>query len=171
MITASRNRKYRRFLCLTLLLLLILSLLAGCGKQTSEPETPITSISDLNGKIAVMQTGTVYSALLKARDDLPDLEITYSLSQTDALAMLLGFVAYGLSIFLYVKAQYFLGAAKTSAYYAAAPFVGSFLCFLLLGEKLNGAYFLGLFIMIAGTAFVVTDTLDRRSGSENPKHK
>ena len=86
-----------------------------------------------------------------------------------ALAMLLGFVAYGLSIFLYVKAQYFLGAAKTSAYYAAAPFVGSFLCFLLLGEKLNGAYFLGLFIMIAGTAFVVTDTLDRRSGSENPK--
>ena len=86
-----------------------------------------------------------------------------------ALAMLLGFVAYGLSIFLYVKAQYFLGAAKTSAYYAAAPFVGSFLCFLLLGEKLNGAYFLGLFIMIAGTAFVVTDTLDRRSGSENLK--
>lgn len=86
-----------------------------------------------------------------------------------ALAMLLGFVAYGLSIFLYVKAQYFLGAAKTSAYYAAAPFVGSFLCFLLLGEKLNGAYFLGLFIMIAGTAFVVTDTLGRRSGSENPK--
>ena len=82
-----------------------------------------------------------------------------------ALAMLLGFVAYGLSIFLYVKAQYFLGAAKTSAYYAAAPFVGSFLCFLLLGEKLNGAYFLGLFIMIAGTAFVVTDTLDRRSGN------
>lgn len=88
-----------------------------------------------------------------------------------ALAMLLGFVAYGLSIFLYVKAQYFLGAAKTSAYYAAAPFVGSFLCFLLLGEKLNGAYFLGLFIMIAGTAFVVTDTLGGRSGSENPKHK
>ena len=86
-----------------------------------------------------------------------------------ALAMLLGFVAYGLRIFLYVKAQYFLGAAKTSAYYAAAPFVGSFLCFLLLGEKLNGAYFLGLFIMIAGTAFVVTDTLGRRSGSENPK--
>lgn len=83
-----------------------------------------------------------------------------------ALAMLLGFVAYGLSIFLYVKAQYFLGVAKTSAYYAAAPFVGSFLCFLLLGEKLNGAYFLGLFIMIAGTAFVVTDTLDRRSGSD-----
>lgn len=88
MITAPRNKKYRKFLCLSLLLLLIVGLM-GCG-GTKEPETPITSISDLNGKIAVMQTGTVYSALLKARDDLPDLEITYSLSQTDALAMLLG---------------------------------------------------------------------------------
>ncbi len=41
-------------------------------------------------------------------------------------AMGLGFVAYGLSIFLYVKAQNGLGAAKTSAYYAVAPFVGTF---------------------------------------------
>ena len=36
------------------------------------------------------------------------------------LAMLLGFVAYGLSIFLYIRAQRDLGAAKTSAYYAVA---------------------------------------------------
>ena len=38
--------------------------------------------------------------------------------------MMLGFVAYGLSIFFYVRVQNTLGAAKTSAYYAAAPFVG-----------------------------------------------
>lgn len=37
--------------------------------------------------------------------------------------MLLGFVSYGLSIFLYIRAQKSLGAAKTSAYYAVAPFV------------------------------------------------
>ena len=49
-----------------------------------------------------------------------------------AAAMLLGFVAYGLSIFLYVRAQNTLGAAKTSAYYAVAPFVGPFLCRLQL---------------------------------------
>ena len=30
-------------------------------------------------------------------------------------------------IFLYVRAQNTLGAAKTSAYYAVAPFVGAFL--------------------------------------------
>ena len=41
-----------------------------------------------------------------------------------AAALLLGFVAYGLSIFCYVRAQNALGAAKTSAYYAVAPFIG-----------------------------------------------
>lgn len=79
------------------------------------------------------------------------------------LAMLLGFVAYGLSIFLYVRAQHFLGAAKTSAYYAIAPFIGSFLSFAVIGEALTGTYFLGLIIMIAGTLFVVMDTLNQRS--------
>lgn len=54
--------------------------------------------------------------------------------------MILGFVAYGLSIFLYIRAQRDLGAAKTSAYYAAAPFVGSFLAFVINGEKLEASY-------------------------------
>ena len=40
-------------------------------------------------------------------------------------ALLLGFVAYGLSIFFYVDAQRTLGAAKTSAYYAVSPFLGA----------------------------------------------
>lgn len=75
------------------------------------------------------------------------------------LAMLLGFVAYGLSIFLYVRAQRDLGAAKTSAYYAVAPFIGAFLSFILLGEKLTWIYLMALFFMIIGTAFVVLDTI------------
>ena len=75
------------------------------------------------------------------------------------LAMLLGFVAYGLSIFLYIRAQRDLGAAKTSAYYAVAPFIGTFLAFVINGEKLSLAYLIGLFFMIIGTLFVVADTL------------
>lgn len=75
------------------------------------------------------------------------------------LAILLGFVAYGLSIFLYIRAQRDLGAAKTSAYYAVAPFVGTFLAFLINGEQLSAAYLVGLFFMIIGTVFVVADTL------------
>lgn len=76
-----------------------------------------------------------------------------------ALAMLLGFAAYGLSIFLYVRAQRDLGAAKTSAYYSIAPFIGTFLAFVVNGEALTAAYFAGLLLMVAGTAFVVADTL------------
>lgn len=74
-------------------------------------------------------------------------------------AVLLGFVAYGLSIFTYIKAQKVLGAAKTSAYYAIAPFIGAFLSFVLLQEILTVSYLIALLIMVVGTIFVIADTL------------
>ena len=74
-------------------------------------------------------------------------------------ALLLGFVAYGLSIFTYIRAQKTLGAAKTSAYYAVAPFIGAFLSFILLHETLTSVYMIALLIMTVGTIFVVGDTL------------
>ena len=76
-----------------------------------------------------------------------------------ALALLLGFVAYGLSIFMYVRAQNSLGAAKTSAYYAIAPFIGAFLSFVFLKEKLTCSYLIALGVMVVGTALVVSDTM------------
>ncbi len=78
-----------------------------------------------------------------------------------AFALLLGFVAYGLSIFLYVRAQNSLGAAKTSAYYAVAPFVGAFLSFVFLKEQLTWMYLVALIVMVGGSALVVADTLIR----------
>jgi len=77
-------------------------------------------------------------------------------------ALALGFVAYGLSIFLYVRAQSVLGAAKTSAYYAVAPFVGALLSFLFLKESLSWTYAVALAVMIAGSVLAVVDTLVRR---------
>ena len=74
-------------------------------------------------------------------------------------AMILGFVAYGLSIFMYIRAQCDLGAAKTSAYYAVAPFAGAFLAFIINGEKLTAVYFIGLIFMLIGSVFVVYDTM------------
>lgn len=75
------------------------------------------------------------------------------------MAMALGFVAYGLSIFMYVRAQRDLGAAKTSAYYSVAPLIGTFLAFVVNGEQLTAAYLLGLLLMLAGTGVVAADTL------------
>ena len=82
------------------------------------------------------------------------------------LAMILGFIAYGLSIFFYILAQGEIGATKTSAYYSVAPFIGALLSFIILKESLSITYFIGLLIMIIGTIIVIKDTLDVRS-SEN----
>lgn len=75
------------------------------------------------------------------------------------LALILGFVAYGLSIYFYIKAQGIIGASKTSAYYSIAPFIGTFLSFIILKETLGLYYFIGLVIMIIGTIIVIKDTL------------
>ncbi len=78
------------------------------------------------------------------------------------LALLLGFVAYGLSIFLYVRAQSVLGAAKTSAYYAVAPFIGVFFSFVFLRERLTVIYLIALAVMIGGAVLAAADTLVRQ---------
>ncbi len=76
-----------------------------------------------------------------------------------AYALLLGFVSYGLSIFLYVRSQKELGAAKTSAFYAVAPFIGALLSFIILKETITENYIAALLLMIIGSALVVWDTL------------
>ena len=73
--------------------------------------------------------------------------------------LLLGFVAYGLSIFTYIRAQSVIGAAKTSAFYAISPFVAALLSFFFLQESLSCTYFLGLAVMIAGAMVTIWDTL------------
>jgi hypothetical protein len=54
---------------------------------------------------------------------------------TLAAAGLLGFVAYGLSLVLFVHALRRVGTARTGAYFSTAPFVGALLAVLLLGES------------------------------------
>lgn len=72
-------------------------------------------------------------------------------------ALLLGFVAYGLSIYFYIYAQRDLGAAKTSTYYAAAPFVGAALSLLIFRQLPSISYIIALIIMLIGTYFAATD--------------
>ena len=73
------------------------------------------------------------------------------------LALLLGFVAYGLSIFFYIYAQRDLGAARTSAYYAAAPFVGVLASWIFLREPLTINFAVALFMMLLGTYIAVSE--------------
>ena len=73
--------------------------------------------------------------------------------------LLLGFVAYGLSINFYIKAQKDLGAAKTSAYYSIAPFLGVAFGMVMLGERPGLQFYAGLTVMIAATVLMVKDTI------------
>ena len=68
------------------------------------------------------------------------------------LAFLLGFVAYGLSIFFYIRAQRYIGAAKTSAFYALAPFISALIS-LILFQKIPGLLFISAFILMATGAY------------------
>ena len=81
--------------------------------------------------------------------------------------MALGFVAYGLSINFYIKAQKELGAAKTSAYYSIAPFLGVLFGMVMLGERPGAQFYVGLAIMAAATVLLVKDTVSLQHTHEH----
>lgn len=85
-------------------------------------------------------------------------------------AMGIGLVAYGLSIFFYVYAQRLLGAARTSAYYAVAPFIGTLLSLAIFRELPDYTYFIALALMIVGAFLSSQDKpLFRRAVSAGRK--
>ena len=69
-----------------------------------------------------------------------------------------GFVAYGLSIFFYVHAQRKLGAARTGAYYAIAPFIGTALSFAIFPSLPHYTFFISLAVMLLGAWLCSSDT-------------
>ena len=102
--------------------------------------------------------GSLIVALL-AGESMPDLHWV-------ALVMVLGFVAYGMSINFYIKAQKDLGAAKTSAWYSIAPFLGVIFG-MLIGERPGAQFYVGLAIMIAATVLMVKDTISLQHTHEH----
>lgn len=83
--------------------------------------------------------------------------------------LLVGFVAYGLSIFFYVYAQRLLGAARTSAYYAVAPFIGTLLSLAVFRNMPSVSFFVALAFMALGAWLAVADgpLFPRRKGMKN----
>lgn len=72
-------------------------------------------------------------------------------------ALLIGVFSYGLSIWLYVIAQRELGAAKTSTYYALAPFIGGALSLIIFDHLPSLNFIIGLVFMAIGTYFASTN--------------
>lgn len=114
---------------------------------SSKSSVQITTIKGLFSGL-----GSLIVALI-AGENIP--EIIWMIA-----VLLLGFVAYGLSINFYIKAQKHLGAAKTSAYYSIAPFLGVFFGIVLLNETPCIQFYIGLVIMIIAIVLMIKDTIE-----------
>lgn len=86
-------------------------------------------------------------------------------------AVLLGFFAYGLSIFFYIKAQRELGAARTSAYYAVAPFVGTALSFIVFKQSVTISFIVALLIMMAGAYLAAVEKHSHLHTHDTTEHE
>ena len=64
-------------------------------------------------------------------------------------ASVVGFLGYGVSLVLFVLALRGLGAARTSAYFSTAPFIGAVLAILMFGEPVTPA------LVVAGALMAV----------------
>ena len=72
-------------------------------------------------------------------------------------AGLVGFFGYGISLVWFVIALRELGAARTGAYFATAPFIGVSMAFTLLGERPVAAFFIALPLMACGVWLHLTE--------------
>jgi drug/metabolite transporter (DMT)-like permease len=84
-------------------------------------------------------------------------------------AMLVGLLAYGVSLALFVVGLRHLGTARTGAYFSVAPFFGAVLA-LLLGEPVTMPLLLAAVLMAIGTWLHLTERHEHPHAHEAAAH-
>jgi drug/metabolite transporter (DMT)-like permease len=72
-------------------------------------------------------------------------------------ALLLGFLSYGLSLVLFIRALRDLGTARTGAYFSLAPFIGAVAAFILWRDPITPLFVAGALFMIIGLIIHLTE--------------
>jgi drug/metabolite transporter (DMT)-like permease len=72
-------------------------------------------------------------------------------------AMVLGFLCYGVSMILFIRALRDLGAARTGAYYSIAPFIGASFSFLIFGVSPDLQLGISFGLMALGALVLTTE--------------
>ena len=85
--------------------------------------------------------------------------------------LLLGSVAYGVSLALYVRATRTLGAARTGVLFAAAPFVGAALAVPIAGDAPSLRLAAAALLTAAGVALLVTERHGHRHAHDPLDHE
>lgn len=87
-----------------------------------------------------------------------------------AVALVVGFLAYGVSLALFVVGLRHLGTARTGAYFSVAPFFGAVLA-LLMGETVTVKLVLAGALMALGTWLHLTEDHDHEHVHEALRHE
>ncbi len=72
-------------------------------------------------------------------------------------ALLLGWLAYGVSLVCYILALRHLGSARAAAHFSTAPFIGAALAIVLLGEPLSPGFAAAFALMLAAAWLALTE--------------
>lgn len=84
-------------------------------------------------------------------------------------AMVVGFLAYGVSLALFVVGLRHLGTARTGAYFSVAPFFGALLA-LLMGEPVTMPLLLAGALMALGTWLHLTEHHEHEHAHDSMRH-
>jgi len=72
-------------------------------------------------------------------------------------SLALGWLAFGVSLTLYIVALRHLGSARAAAHFSTAPFIGAALSIGLLGEPVTAGFVSAFLLMIVATWLVLTE--------------
>lgn len=89
---------------------------------------------------------------------------------TIAIACLVGFLGYGVSLVLFVFALRSLGTARTGAYFSTAPFLGAFAAVLIFREPLSLQLVAASVLMGLGVWLHLTEDHDHEHQHEPLEH-
>lgn len=85
-------------------------------------------------------------------------------------AGLVGFLGYGLSLALFVRALRYLGTARTGAYFSTAPFLGTLAAVLVLGEPVTIQLIVAGILMALGVWLHLTERHEHEHLHEALEH-
>ncbi|HPY40546.1 MAG TPA: DMT family transporter, partial [Thiolinea sp.] len=88
-----------------------------------------------------------------------------------ASALLLGFIAYGVSLSLFIIGLRYLGTARTGAYFSVAPFFGAVLSVVLLDEPITAALVMAGGLMALGLWLHLTEYHSHEHDHEFLEHE
>lgn len=85
-------------------------------------------------------------------------------------ALTIGFFSYGISLVFFVLSLRHIGAARTGAYFATAPFIGAFVAALFLHEPITLKLLAGALLMGLGAILYLTEKHSHEHIHESIEH-